>query len=197
LIRYHDIPFGGKLDCFLTPELINRIYGITLRPDQCPFHVFSFLIPSSTLISGIQNPVANSRCSTSIRCVRTSSRLLGGRPFRRSRRSCSSSVVSRWIYLLVSVYQPLRCRGELQICTQLGSYLFTYSTISLSETGPVASFAHSWKNNTRLAAKCHSYQRNPTFKGPRYPYLLTIALPPSVCSCANPSQLVLPDPRGL
>jgi hypothetical protein len=72
---------------------------IMLRPDQSPFHDARPLITSSWLKSGIQNPVLNSLFSTSVRCSKASSRLLGGRPFLRSLCNCSISGTLRLIYL--------------------------------------------------------------------------------------------------
>lgn len=82
--RDHDMLLGGKVDSSFSPSLVNRMNLIALRPDQCPFQFFIPVNAYWSPRSGIQSPVVNSRSSTSTRSFSASSRLLGGRPLRRS-----------------------------------------------------------------------------------------------------------------
>lgn len=97
--RDHDMLLGGKEDVSFSPFLRRRMNLIALRPDQCPFQAFIPVMAYWSLRSGIQSPVSNSRSSTSTRSFKASSRLLGGRPLRRSDWSSWISSVSRSMYL--------------------------------------------------------------------------------------------------
>lgn len=98
----HESPLGGKLEGCFVPSVVNRMNLILLRLDQSPFHRARFFSTSSWVKSGAQNPVLNSLFSISVRCDNASSLLLGGRPFRRSCRSCSISGTLLLINLLKS-----------------------------------------------------------------------------------------------
>lgn len=102
-IRDHDMLLGGNVDVSFSPALVSRMKVIALRPDQCPFQFFIPVNAYWSLRSGIQSPVVNSRSSTCTRSLRASSRLLGGRPLRRSAWSSLISSVSRSMYLVLLV----------------------------------------------------------------------------------------------
>ena len=119
ITKDHDIPFGGKAeDCF-PPSLVKRMNFMLLSPDQSPFHEARALITSCWLRSGNQKPVLNSLFSTSVRWRRFSSRLLGGRPFRRSLCNCSISGTLRLMYLC----PPVLMRMVYRIMTR-GPFCF-------------------------------------------------------------------------
>lgn len=98
-IRNHDMPLGGKLDDCFTPSCVMRMNFNELRPAQCPFQCFRACSTSASPMSGSQNPVLNSFSSVSVRWLKSSSRRVGGRPFRRSDLSCAISSSSRWMHL--------------------------------------------------------------------------------------------------
>jgi hypothetical protein len=87
----YDSPFGGKLDSFLTPLRVNRIYSRRLNEDHSPFQPRNKFKLSSSSKSGIQNPALYSLSSLSICCFSKSSRVLEGRPGLLSLCSCVSS----------------------------------------------------------------------------------------------------------
>lgn len=95
----HDNPFGGKLETCFAPSFTRRTNFIVASPAHSPFHACRFLSVSSSAKSGTQKPVLNSLSSVSVRCDSASSRLAGGRPFRRSLRNCSISGTLLSMYL--------------------------------------------------------------------------------------------------
>jgi hypothetical protein len=127
-IRNHEMLLGGKLELCFTPACVKRMNFIGLRPDHCPFQCFRATRTSASLMSGIQNPVLNSFSSVCVRCVKASSRRTGGRPLRRSCRSCVSSSSSRLIHL--GCVSP-----RLEVGMWDSTYLFTSSANSASERG--------------------------------------------------------------
>jgi hypothetical protein len=96
----HDSPFGGKLDGFIPPPATIRTNVNVFKEAHSPFQVSSLIREAPSLRSGIQNPDLYSLCSFSLRCLRRSSWLLGGRPGLRCAFSDSSSSSPRAINLL-------------------------------------------------------------------------------------------------
>lgn len=120
--RNHDMPLGGKVEACLPPSFKSRINFIMLRPDQCPFQCFNARSTSPSLRSGSQNPVLNSLSSASVRCLRASSRRLGGRPFRRSCWSCAISSSSRLMHLECVRLKSVGSAGMHILGHQLGQF---------------------------------------------------------------------------
>lgn len=121
------MPLGGKVESFFSPPCTRRTNFTGLRPDHFPFHFFSATRTSISVRSGTQNPILNSFSSVSVRCPSTSSRLVGGRPLRRSCLSCASSSASRYMYLeAVSTVLADRCTGNVP-GTLLGDHLGQFS----------------------------------------------------------------------
>lgn len=98
-IRNHDMPLGGKQDDCFAPSCVIRMNFTELSPAQCPFQCFKACRTSASPRSGSQNPVLNSFSSVSVRWRNSSSRRVGGRPFRRSDFSWAISSSSRWMHL--------------------------------------------------------------------------------------------------
>ena len=120
--RNHDMPLGGKVEACLPPSFKSRINFIMLRPDQCPFQCFNARSTSPSLRSGSQNPVLNSLSSASVRCLRASSRRLGGRPFRRSCWSWAISSSSRLMHLECGSLKSVGSAGMHILGNQLGQF---------------------------------------------------------------------------
>src|SRR4051812_28877093 len=102
LLEYvlHESPFGGKLDDFIPPPESTRTNFRVFRAAHSPFHLSNFNRDRSSVNSGIQNPDLYSLCSSSLRCLRRSSWLLGGLPGLLCAFSDSNSSSSRPIKLL-------------------------------------------------------------------------------------------------
>ena len=80
MLFIYDRPFGGKLDGFIPPSETIRTNVRVFNAAHSPFHLSSFDRDSASLSSGTQNPDLYSLCSFSLRCLRRSSWLVGGRP---------------------------------------------------------------------------------------------------------------------